>query len=339
MNNALFRILDANLDRSREGLRVVEEWCRFGLNDGTLTEQCKDLRQALGQWHLPEFRAARDTPGDPGTELTHEQESVRSDLFHVVQVNLCRVQESLRVLEEYGKLYSNDLAIAVKRMRYQVYILDSQLAPAHQRQQLRACQLYLVTSPEPNLIAVVEAALKGGLKLVQYRDKEGDNGVRYANAQAIKQLCQKYGAIFIVNDHIDLALATNADGVHLGQQDFPMAVARRLLGPDKIVGRSTTNSQELARAIEEKADYIGVGPLYETPTKAGKSACGEDYLRHVQTHAKMPWFAIGGINPENLDQVLGWGVKRVSVVRSIMQASDPQTVTQQLIAKLAAAGN
>jgi thiamine-phosphate pyrophosphorylase len=334
MQNALFRILDANLDRAREGLRVIEEWCRFGLNDAALTEECKDLRQALGQWHRPEFRAARDTAGDPGTELTHAQESVRSDINHVLQANLCRVEESLRVLEEYGKLYSADMAMAIKRMRYQVYILDSELAPLQKRNQLLSANLYLVTSPEPNLIAVVESALKGGLKLVQYRDKDADNATRYDNARQIKQLCQKYNAIFIVNDHIDVAIASDADGVHLGQQDFPMEVARRLLGPDKIVGRSTTNPQELQRAIDEKADYIGVGPVFETPTKPGKSACGEAYLQYVQAHAPMPWYAIGGGNVENLDQVLAWGAKRVSVVRSIMQASDPTLTTQQLIAKL-----
>jgi thiamine-phosphate pyrophosphorylase len=259
---------------------------------------------------------------------------VRSDINHVLQANLCRVEESLRVLEEYGKLYSADMAMAIKRMRYQVYILDSELAPLQKRNQLLAANLYLVTSPEPNLIAVVESALKGGLKLLQYRDKDADNATRYDNARQIKQLCQKYNAIFIVNDHIDVAIAADADGVHLGQQDFPMEVARRLLGPDKIVGRSTTNPQELQRAIDEKADYIGVGPVFETPTKPGKSACGEEYLQYVQAHAPMPWYAIGGVNVENLDQVLAWGAKRVSVVRSIMQASDPTLTTQQLIAKL-----
>ncbi|MEM8611341.1 MAG: thiamine phosphate synthase, partial [Cyanobacteria bacterium P01_H01_bin.105] len=108
--NVLYRILDANLDRAREGLRIVEEWCRFGLNDVTLTEQIKHLRQTLGGWHSDALRQSRDTPGDLGTTLSHPQEEQRDTLQMVVQVNCCRIQEALRVLEEYGKLHSAEMA-------------------------------------------------------------------------------------------------------------------------------------------------------------------------------------------------------------------------------------
>lgn len=131
---ALFRILDANLDRAREGLRIVEEWCRFGLNDARLTEDCKGLRQELARWHSPELRAARDTPGDPGTALTHPGEEQRADIQQVLQANLCRVEEALRVLEEYGKVYKPELAAAAKQMRYKVYTLDSRLGGYEQKQ-------------------------------------------------------------------------------------------------------------------------------------------------------------------------------------------------------------
>jgi thiamine-phosphate pyrophosphorylase len=349
MERALLRILDANLDRSREGLRVIEEWCRFGLEDRDLVAICKDLRQELAGWHSAAMRSARDTPGDPGTDLTHAQEATRADINQVLQANLARVQESLRVLEEYGKVGHPEMAAAVKLMRYQVYTLESRLlgesgglggGSAIDRgslmmQQLQAAQLYLVTSPEPNLIPVVEAALQGGLRLVQYRDKTADNGVRLQNARQLRSLCTQYGAVFIVNDHIDLALAVDADGVHLGQQDYPIDVARQLLGSDKIIGRSTTNPTEMQRAIDEQADYIGVGPVYETPTKAGKAAAGHEFVRYAAAHAPMPWYAIGGVDVGNLDAVLAAGAQRVSVVRAIMQADDPRRVTQQLVAKLA----
>ena len=124
---ALLRILDANLDRAREGIRILEEWCRFGLNDLAKTSQLKHHRQSLGQWHRADIRAARDTPGDVGTSLTHPQEAIRTSLPDVLQVNLARTQEALRVLEEYGKLYSADMAAACKQMRYELYTLDSQL--------------------------------------------------------------------------------------------------------------------------------------------------------------------------------------------------------------------
>ena len=328
---ALYRILDANLDRAREGLRVIEEWCRFGLNSAALSEQCKQLRQELAHWHTPQIRAARDTPGDPGTALSHPQEEQRVDIQSVLQANLCRVQEALRVLEEYGKLYNGEMAAALKQMRYQIYTLESQLMSIDRQHRLQQAQLYLVTAPTENLFTAVEAALKGGVPLVQYRDKDTDDMMRWQNAQKLCQLCHEYGALFIVNDRVDLALAVDADGVHLGQQDLPFAIARQLLGPTKLIGRSTTNPEQLDRAIQEGADYIGVGPVFATPTKPDRAAAGLDYVKYAATHAPMPWFAIGGIDPTNLATVLAAGATRVAIVRAIMQAPDPTTLTQTLL--------
>lgn len=332
--SAVYRILDANLDRAREGLRIVEEWCRFGLNQADLTERCKELRQAIAFWHTPEIRAARDTPGDPGTDLTHANEKERTSLTHVLQANFCRVQEALRVLEEYGKLYRTDMGEACKQMRYQVYTLESELMGSHRHQKLGQAQLYLVTSPHDQLLSVVDAALQGGLKLVQYRAKEEDDIIRYTLADKLKHLCHQYDALFIVNDRIDLALAVDADGVHLGQQDLPIAVARRILGSNRIIGRSTTNPDEMRRALEEGADYIGVGPVYETPTKPGKAAAGLEYVRYAAEQSSVPWFAIGSVNADNLNDVIGAGADRVAVVRAIMQAENPTLVTQYCISQL-----
>jgi thiamine-phosphate pyrophosphorylase len=332
--SAVYRILDANLDRSREGLRIIEEWCRFGLNSAALTEECKQLRQAIAQWHTDEIRASRDTPNDPGTVLTHPQEQERSSVEQVLRVNFCRIQEALRVLEEYGKIVSPALGEACKQMRYRVYSLESQLTRHHRLQKLAQARLYLVTSPVENLLEVVEAALQGGVTLVQYRDKLADDLVRLQNAQAMKKLCDRYGALFVINDRIDLALAVDADGVHLGQQDVPVSLARQLLGSQKIVGRSTHSPEDLERAMAEGADYVGVGPVYETPTKAGRPAAGFAYVRHAVKHASIPWFAIGGIDTENLHEVLSAGAERVAVVRAIMEAEQPTLVTQFFISQL-----
>lgn len=137
-----------------------------------------------------------------------------------------------------------------------------------------------------------------------------------------------------MNDRVDLAIAADADGVHLGQQDLPVAEARKLLGPGRIIGRSTTNADEMQRAIEEGADYIGVGPVYSTPTKPDKQAAGLDYVRYAADKSPIPWFAIGGIDINNLDQVLNAGASRVAVVRSIMEAEQPTLVTQFFISQL-----
>lgn len=334
MDGAIARIIDANLNRAREGLRTVEEWCRFALNDQALAAECKQLRQALAPWHQQSLLSARDTPGDVGTQLTHDQEAQRQDVPALLRANLCRVQEALRVLEEYGKLRQPAMGAACKQLRYRVYTLESRLFAGDRRQRLRECRLYLVTSPNENLLAITEAALRGGLRLVQYRDKDSHDQVRWQRARDLQQLCRQYGALLLVNDRVDLALAVEADGVHLGQQDLPVAVARQLLGPDKIIGRSTTNPQEMAKAIAEGADYIGVGPVYATPTKAGKAPAGLDYVRYAAANASLPWFAIGGIDGQNLEQVTSAGAPRVAIVRAIMEAENPQQVTAQLITQL-----
>lgn len=335
MQPAVCRILDANLDRAREGLRIIEEWCRFGLNSSQFSDECKQLRQELASWHTLDLRAARDTPGDPGTELTHPQEEQRSSLSTLLQANFCRVQEALRVVEEYGKLHNPQMGIAFKQMRYRVYTLESHLLGYQRHQRLARSHLYLVTSPIEGLFHVVEAALQGGLSLVQYRDKDTADLDRLEIARQLRQLCQQYGAIFLINDRIDLALAVDADGVHLGQQDMPIAIARQLLGPQKIIGRSTTNLEEMQRAIQEGADYIGVGPVYETPTKAGKASVGLEYIRHVAKNVSIPWFAIGGIDVNNVNEVLNAGAERIAVVRAIVQAEQPTLVTQYFLAQLA----
>jgi thiamine-phosphate pyrophosphorylase len=184
------------------------------------------------------------------------------------------------------------------------------------------------------LFSVVEAALQGGLSIVQYRDKTADDSMRLSYAQKLRQMCRHYNALFIVNDRVDLALAVDADGVHLGQQDIPIGLARQILGPQRIIGRSTTNPEEMQKAIQEGADYIGVGPVHETPTKAGKAAVGLAYIRHAAENCPIPWFAIGGIDMNNLTEVLKSGAERVAIVRAIMEAQQPTLVTQYFLSQL-----
>ncbi|MEM8638941.1 MAG: thiamine phosphate synthase [Cyanobacteria bacterium P01_G01_bin.54] len=333
-SSAIYRILDANLDRAREGLRILEEWCRFGRNDAQLIQTCKDLRQALARWHHPQLRLARNTPDDPGTALTHPQEAQRPGLPALLQANCCRVQEALRVIEEYAKLYDLNLSADCKQMRYRVYTLESELFGVDRRQQLQQTHLYLITSAVQNLFGVVEGALQGGVRLVQYREKTADDTVRLTQARKIRELCAQYGALFIMNDRPDLALALDADGVHLGQADAPIAVARELLGPERLIGRSTNNPGHLEQAIAQGADYVGVGPVYETPTKPGRAAAGLDYVRHATAHCPIPWYAIGGVDAQNLPEIQQAGGSRVAVVRAIMQAENPTQISQDLLLQL-----
>lgn len=331
------RILDANLDRAREGLRVIEEWCRLGCEDAELTAECKDLRQTLAGYHTPELRAARQTDQDPGTALTHPQERDRQTLQQLLAANFARVQEALRVIEEYAKLTNTELSQVAKELRYRVYILEQAILPQPRQTRLRKLQearLYLVTSPSDRLFEIVEAALKGGLRLVQYRDKTSDDHTRLNIARQLKALCQRYDALFLVNDRVDIAVGANADGVHLGQTDIPIELARQILGRDRLVGRSTTNPQELERAVQEGADYVGVGPIFATPTKPGKAAVGFEYLQYARQHCTLPQFAIGGIDASNIDDVVAAGATHVAVVRAIMAATCPQQATEDLLKRL-----
>ncbi len=210
----IYRILDANLDRAREALRTIEEWCRFGLEEVNLCDRCKHMRQELAQWHKEEFRRARNTPDDPATGLSHANESVRADVQAVLRANMGRLQEALRVLEEYSKVVDLTMGEAMKQMRYQVYTLESQLLTHEvtnigeiRRQKLQAASLYLVTMPVENIVSVVKSALQGGVQIVQYRQKDGEDGTRYAIAQQLCEICHKYDALFLVNDRVDIAIA------------------------------------------------------------------------------------------------------------------------------------
>jgi len=294
---AVLRLLDANLDRAREGLRVVEDWCRFGLDRPDLVARLKDL---------------------------------------------------LRVLEEVSRGVDDALAVEAAAIRYALYDLEVELLRAsrggeERRLQLRQCRLYLITSPAPNLEVVVEAALGAGVRLVQYRAKEGGlepdgqpitDGVRLQQAQALRQLCSGHGALFVVNDRIDIAQAVDADGVHLGQGDLPPALARRLLGPEKLIGRSTHALPQLRQAVADGCDYVGVGPVNATPTKPGRDPVGLDYVRQAAAESPIPFFAIGGIDLASLAAVQAAGAERVAVVRAITEAVDPAAASRALLKRL-----
>ncbi len=339
----IYRILDANLDRAREALRTIEEWCRFGLEEVNLCDRCKQMRQELAQWHRAEFRRARNTPDDPATGLSHANEVSRADVQAVIRANMGRLQEALRVLEEYGKVIDPHFGEAMKQMRYRVYTLESQLLSHEEtnigeirRQKLQAASLYLVTSPVDNIASVVESALQGGVQIVQYRQKDGEDGTRYAIAQQLCEICHKYEALFLVNDRVDIAIAVGADGIHVGQTDLPVSAVRQILnanGGDAsryIIGQSTTNPQELEIALNNEVDYVGVGPVHATPTKPNKAASGHEYVNYAAENINIPWFAIGGLDEHNLEAAIAAGAKRVAVVRALMQAEHPDRIAKQM---------
>lgn len=223
---------------------------------------------------------------------------------------------------------------------------DMSLAPpeAHgplRRERLRTARLYFVCEALPrgeNPEALLQAALGGGVDIVQLREKELDREQIERSAQTYRRLCDTYSALFIVNDDPYLAQACDADGVHLGQDDMAAQEAREILGPEAIIGLSTHSEQQLAAAAAAPVDYVSVGPIWETPTKEGRPGVGLGFVEHAVSEAQHPFFAIGGIDLSNVEQVVAAGARRLGVVRAIRDATEPAAAAAGLRGAFAAAG-
>lgn len=185
-------------------------------------------------------------------------------------------------------------------------------------------RLYLIAPARPGLADLVEAAVRGGVDLVQIRDKELPDGELLRALEEAREVTRRLGVPLVVNDRPDLAVLVEADAVHVGQDDLPVAAVRRFRLP---VGLSTHTTAEIDAA---EANYIGVGPVHETPTKEGRPAAGLELVRHAAAHARQPWFAIGGIDRTNVEEVLAAGAARIAVVRAIADARDPETAAREL---------
>ncbi len=209
------------------------------------------------------------------------------------------------------------------------------------RERLRTARLYFVCEALPRgeePEALLHAALGGGVDIVQLREKELGREEIERSAQTFRRLCDTYSALFIVNDDPYLARSCDADGVHVGQDDMAAAQARELLGPESIVGLSTHSQEQLAASAAQPVDYVSVGPVWETPTKAGRPGVGLGLVEHAATSAPHPFFAIGGIDAGNAGEVVAAGARRLGVVRAIRDADDPSATAAALRGALAAVG-
>jgi thiamine-phosphate pyrophosphorylase len=208
------------------------------------------------------------------------------------------------------------------------------------RERLRTARLYFACEARPrgeDPEALLRAALRGGVDVLQLREKELGRAEIERSAQTFRRVCDIFSALFIVNDDPELALACDADGVHVGQDDASAESARELLGPEAIVGLSTHSEEQIAAAAERPVDYISVGPIWETPTKAGRPAVGLELVSHAAGSAAHPFFGIGGIDPGNAEQVVRAGARRLCAVRAIRDAADPSAAAAALRRAFAAA--
>ncbi len=340
-----FRILDAAANRAGEGLRVVEDFARFGLNDAHLSRLLKECRHELASAlaALPEASrlAARDTPGDVGTAIGTTSEYRRGSAVDVARASFKRVQEALRTLEEFGKLIDCDsaaLARRIEQLRYRLYTAEqSVLRTQFSRERFADQRLYLLVTAASCVAgcdAVVRAALAAGVGLVQMREKTMPDRELVTHARRLREWTRQTGALLIVNDRPDLAVLAEADGVHVGQDELPVRDARRIVGPDRLVGVSTHTIEQARQAVLDGADYLGVGPTFPGGTKSFESFAGLEFVRQVASEITLPWFAIGGINAVNLADVQSAGASRIAVSGAILTAADPRRAAAELLAEL-----
>ena len=325
---------------------MLEELCRFHLNDQFLSQLAKELRHEITQevmLHLPGqiLLRSRDTENDIGTQISTGAELQRTSLASVQQANAKRLQEALRSLEEYGKVLSSEFGRGIERIRYRSYTLEKALATQHHaHEQLSKAPLYLLVSKSScaaSLEWTIQEAAAGGVGIVQLREKNKSDRELLNIGREVRQATRKAGILFIMNDRPDLARLTDADGVHLGQDDLDIQSARNVLGVEAIIGISTHNIDQCKRAILDGADYLGVGPTFPSQTKSFTSFAGLDYVRQVAELTTIPAYAIGGINSENVREVVQAGLLRVAVGLAISQAEEPRDAARMINKQLTAA--
>jgi thiamine-phosphate pyrophosphorylase len=336
----LARILDASANRAREGLRVVEDYVRFVLDDPGLTRRLKEVRHRLSEAERgldPDFLlGSRDTREDVGTHIMTATEQFRENTRAVLAANFKRIAEALRSLEEYGKLVDVWLAGRFEVLRYDLYTLEKLVMTAvSARRSLGDARLMVLAGGLPtigDLTWVVGEALAGGADVIQLREKGLADREWLRLARDVRILTAQARVPLILNDRVDLARLASCDGVQLGQDDLSVRDARRILGPTSLIGISTHDRTQLDAAILSGANYLGVGPVFPSPTKefSESELAGLAYVRLAAESTSLPWFAIGGINEENIDRVLEAGATRVAVSAAVIRADHPRRAVSRL---------
>ena len=353
------RILDASLNRAREAFRVLEDCARFCCERPDLVATLKEARHELASagtllsellsW--PPVTNARDVVGDPGTRLTTSAEQCRTGLADIVEANSRRAQEALRSLEEFGKLVNPAFATSMKQLRYQSYVLHQQLlialpetdnpnTPLRNRRLQSAALYVLVTEAGCRLPwkNVVQQLLDGGTDMIQLREKQLPDRVLIRRAAWIADACRSSGALLIINDRPDIAALCNSDGVHLGQSDCSARQARQIAGSSRLVGVSTHCRQDADAAVVAGADYLGVGPVFPSVTKAVSALAGIQYVLEC-AQLTVPWFAIGGIDETNVADLAAAGATRIAVSSVILASDQPGKVAKDLRTSLPTAAS
>ncbi len=347
------RIIDANLNRLSEGLRLLEDVARFMLPDASLSRQLKTLRHDLAEATKPlglQLLAQRDSEHDVGSAIRlpsqlkgERPEETQLGLPEVITANARRAEEALRVIEALAKLPQINPMLNPARFeqaRFTLYTLEQRLTFRILRQDKvrQLTGLYVILDRQvlagKDELDIAEQVIQGGAKVIQLRDKQSSKAELLPAAQKLKDLCSKSDILFIINDYLDLALAVDADGLHIGQKDLPLPVIRRALPIDKIVGCSVTTVSQATRAQSEGADYIAAGSIFPTRNKEGATVIGLEKLRQIRQATTSTLVAIGGINKDNISQVMNAGADSAAVIGAALCQEDVKKAVQRLLAEI-----
>jgi thiamine-phosphate pyrophosphorylase len=337
ISGPILRLIDANANRAREALRVMEDYARFILDADEISAEIKNLRHDLSQTLAPWLAEAilhRDTQGDVGTTIKTAGEQSRAGPPAVVTAAGKRAGEALRAIEEFLKIANPTDAAKIETLRYRLYPIEQKLSltfrPADRLANVRLYVLITESACKRPWLETAELAIQGGADCLQLREKTipGDELLR--RAVQLSQLCRKNKVLCIINDRPDISLLANADGVHLGQDDIPAPQARRILGNQKIIGVSTHNLDQAKKAVIDGADYIGVGPIFKSSTKPRDFVAGLEYAAQAARHIAIPKVAIAGIRLENVDQVLAAGINAVAITAAITGSQDVAGATRRI---------
>jgi thiamine-phosphate pyrophosphorylase len=333
-------MLDANLNRAAEAARVLEDVARFVADDGAIAGGFKDLRHALAQVAaaLPpgQLSAHRDVAGDAGREREGALEGARSGAHALVVANAARLSQALRAIEECLKSVPSvpGTAWSVEALRYSAYDLCARLearAASSRVRQWRVCVLLTESLCAHPWRHVLDAAIEGGTDCIQVREKSMPARTLVAHCRDVVARAHAAGVTVIVNDRADVALASGADGVHVGQEDLSVADVRKLAGSSLIVGVSTHSMAEAHAAVEEGADYCGVGAMFASGLKPGIGISGPAYLRaFLAAFPGIPHVAIGGIGIEQARELAESGCEGIAVSTAVCAADDPASVVRSM---------
>ncbi len=336
----ILRVLDANLNRCREALRVIEDYARFVLDDRDAASAVKTARHGLHQivdlLGSDALLTARDIVGDVGQDTKTAAELERRTTVAVVRAAFGRLSEATRVLGEFAKLVSARAAAAAEQLRYRGYELEQRfLLRGDARQRFRSVGLYVLLTEalcRRPWLETAEAAIRGGAGCIQLREKELHDGELLRRAQQLRELTHAHNVLLALNDRPDVAKLAGADVVHLGQTDLPVREARHVVGPRVLVGKSTHTLEQVLAAQEEEPDYLAVGPMFASGTKPQGHIAGPQTLASVRRRVALPLVAIGGLTPRNAVTVWDAGASCVAACSAVIAAEDPTAAAEALLA-------